>query len=242
MTIKKWIKRNIGSRNNLFQVGGLNCTSGTIKQLTEVRRNCVEILKCLNACTASSTTNFYLKDSTTTYKTSFFEPGIKILKSYVNGFLNAYDFTLFVANYAAGPSLACCPRDPGLKLRLTRKGGAKYIIVEPAFFNPYSVGSVRKQLTLKGHCTTVLHELTHGIMMTKDVEKVGTGGYTHQSANMNNAVTTDSECQALAQSGTVDTDFNVPLSYVNAENWTRAIWACHPVSSEAAKEDRVVIA
>ncbi len=243
MSIVTWKKLIVkgGRVLNLSQVGGLDCTGVNSNVLDVVTLKCKEILKCLNACTASSTTDLYLTKSSSTYKASYFDPGIKILKTYFNGFINAKDYKLYVAYYAGGPSLACCPRDTGLKLRLKKKGNSKYIILEPAYNNPYSVGSVRKKLTEKGRCTTILHELTHGIMMTKDVETYGTAGYTHKSANMDNAVTTDSECKALALDGQVDTDFNVPLSYVNAENWTRAIWACHPVVEERTKDDRIVV-
>lgn len=108
-------------------------------------------------------------------------------------------------------------------------------LIQPAFTLPYHVGNQRKQLTDHGRATSLLHELTHSTMGTKDVYAVPGDNlrpYAVVADGMKPGdnwadVLTPTDCQTLAQGRTsfkpANANSQMPYAWMNAENWTRAL-------------------
>ena len=116
------------------------------------------------------------------------------------------------------------------------------IIIQPGFMGAYKAGGIDKELTKWGRCTTLLHELTHSVLNTVDVRKYGKNDFQCVSPekDVEKAVTTTKECKELAACELSKSKVRLlPMSWVNAENWTRAIVSCD--SGLSSKSERRIL-
>jgi hypothetical protein len=202
--------------------------TGKDTEIDIVKAALVTIKACLKDAVVSSTTDLYLKDSTKYAYGKMFSDGVTRLKNHVDEYLKSgtTGTRLFVATQNVNGALASSPptSQTTLDLSTSTLKGVNTLIVHPNLTNPFTVSGVEKRLSDWGRHTTVLHELTHSLLRTKDVWKKG-GVYGISPPDPSYAVTTETECRDLAGAG--DASSGIPLSWFNAENWTRAIASCH---------------
>lgn len=234
MSIKTWRpprpKISTGSsKKRPYQPAGVaGAGMGVPADVAAVKKALQQIRVCLVSAGIKNRTADYLKDINS-HKTTF-SNGVARLLRHVDGYLGTSERPgLYVARGNIRMAFASCRIKSG-SLGLANDGGTDrgtFIMINPAFTNAYSVGGVGKVLTDWGRCTTVLHELTHGLLRTHDVWKKHAGPtYGLFPKDADNGLTTDAECKELALVD--DTCKALPLCWMNAENWTRAIALCHP--------------
>jgi hypothetical protein len=235
---KKITKKNKGvtvTRGVTKFPGMTNAITGaSTNDVNKVKTALTEIKKALNAVTASAQTDEYLAGSSGTFRTQF-KDGVKRLKAHVDKYVSITDesCTLWVA-FDNVFALASSKGQNYVGLRLSSNIlKDNTIVLHQQFNNAYLAGGQRKQLTNVGRHQTVLHELAHSLLNARDIEVSGTT-YDLGKTNPDNAVTEDSDCKQLAQLTTANVQCGVPLSFMNAENWARAIWQCHPTDSNTA--------
>lgn len=107
-------------------------------------------------------------------------------------------------------------------------------IIQPAFEQPFTIAQQRKQLTAHGQATSLLHELTHSVLGTKDVystaDEVRPYAFLEDGKQPGpgwQETYLPELCRALAQSGAAFQNRTLPrpmpYAWMNAENWTRAL-------------------
>jgi hypothetical protein len=208
-----------------------NATTGKTTDIAIVKSALTVIKACLDNARASSTTDLYLKDSTSISNRQKFNQGVVRLKKHVVEYQNTgtTGTRLFVAYQDVPGALASSPPTSKTTLELgSDLKGVNTLIIHASFTGSFVVSGVSKSMTDWGRYATVLHELTHSLLLTKDVWIRGTV-YGIDPPDPGNAVTTDTQCKALANAANVN--MFMPLSWFNAENWTRAIASCHPTLS-----------
>jgi hypothetical protein len=241
MSVKKWYRKSNSGKTGITMWGGWKTgnTSGALDtEIVIVKQALLEISVALQNADASSFTDEYLVGSQGTHK-NIYANGLNRLKLHVKAYLNAKsdNSILYVAKQTF-MSLASSPgyNTEGLILESNlRKSNT--IIIQQGFILTYPVGSVNKKLTTWGRHKTVLHELTHSLLRTKDVWFHG-GVYGTTSQYANDAVTTRQETKDLASSAVTGCN-GEPMCYHNAENWTNAIAGCHP--SNGGKADQEIV-
>ncbi|MCJ7602439.1 MAG: hypothetical protein MUO63_13195 [Desulfobulbaceae bacterium] len=235
MPVIKWIKKDDRDDNSKFHPNWKNSSSaqtGYDNEITIVKQALATIMVCLTKAAASDTTDLYLKQSKTTY-TKKFNNGVGKLKKHVQSFQGtSRQQKLYIAHGLVPNALASSPPTTSKTLTLDPNNykSSTTIIIQPSFITGYTVGLITKTLSDWGRCKTILHELTHSLLLTKDVW-FKNSVYGLSPPNPDFAVTTDQECKTLAIANDIDSDNQLPLCWMNAENWTNAIASCHPILS-----------
>jgi len=238
MPVKKWVQENQRDENSKYHPtwkGWKQAETGRDNEIAIVTNALVVIEECLNNATAGNPTNLYLKNSTSGDNSIKFDNGVKRLKINVADYRKTTGLnlaTLYVA-FENVHAMASSPPTKQKQLNLSdNKKMTNVIIIHNPFTVAFTVGTTTKTLSDWGRYMTVLHELTHSLLQTKDVWLKG-ATYGVEPEDPDNAVSTDDECKALAAAELADqsVQYAPHLSWHNAENWTRAIMSCHPTRS-----------
>ncbi len=210
--------------------------TGRDNEITIVKRALIEIKLCLDNATANDLTDLYLRNSKTSNR-KIFGDGVNRIKLHVTDYLDDTAIARLFVAYENVTAMASSPPTKQDDLNLgTTKQSMNTIIIHNPFTTAFTVSGRVKMLSDWGRYITVLHELTHSLLRTKDVWIRNTV-YGVDPPDPDHAVSTDDECKALANvllSNALNTKYSPHISWYNAENWARAIWSCHPTQASAS--------
>lgn len=242
MPVVKWIQEDQRVKSGANKTKPMSswknwkqAKTGRDNEIAIVRRALAEIKLCLDHATPNNTTDLYLSNSKK--HKAMFDKGILRLKTHVVDYIDDTTSTRLFVAYENITAMASSPttNQDDLNFGSTRKSMNTIIIHNP-FTVSYTVGGQAKSLSDWGRYITVLHELTHSLLRTKDVWIKNTV-YGVAPADPNNAVSTDDECKDLAKvpsSNALNVKYAPHISWYNAENWARAIGSCHPTRAADA--------
>jgi hypothetical protein len=120
-------------------------------------------------------------------------------------------------------------RDPDAMPRHTT------FLIQPQFTQPFVIGQQTRQLTAHGQATSLLHELTHSTLGTKDLYATNDDSVRPYAFTEEGSAPADSwteiyqadQCEQLATSRAAYKPSlersEMPCAWMNAENWTRAL-------------------
>ncbi len=242
MNVQAWKKvtkknfRGVTATRGVTQFAGMTgaITGASTSDVKKVITALGEIKKALDAVIPSAETDEYLAGSSSTFKTEF-NAGVDRLKAHVDKYVSTRDEACIM--YVAFDNVFALASSKGRNsVRYNTSSSilkANTLILHQQFNTAYLAGGKKKQLTNVGRHQTVLHELAHSLLNARDIEESGTA-YDLGPTNPAKAVTEATDCKQLAQLTTADVQCEVPLSFMNAENWARAIWQYHPTDSNTA--------
>ena len=240
MPVVKWIQENERVTVGLDKTKSMSrwknwqqARTGRPNDIAIVKSALIQIKACLDNAATSNTTNLYLTNSTSSNQ-AVFANGIDRLKLHVGDYISDNGNTRLFVAFEDITALASSPPTGRRELNFNdTKQGMNTIIIHSPFTTSFRVGGVTKSLSTWGRYVTVLHELTHSLMRTKDVW-IKNLAYGIDPPDADNAVSTDDECRALANvasSNPINNTYGPHISWYNAENWARAIASCHPQTS-----------
>lgn len=246
MPIKPWVKGVGGNvkapitkwKTKVKWKGCENAADGDPADIVLVRGALELLQNCLQEVKGKvpQAANDYLQNCSKKNDKLFKDVVDGLLKR-IQGYLGTGSEVLYVASQVVPGALASSKPAGESKWKKAPKKvrnpenpkSTNLIIIHDAFSHGYKKENKWKTPTPWGQAATVLHELTHSLLETYDVW-FHDGQYGVVEENQEKyarfAITTEEQCKKLAEvSDSKIKAYKPHISYLNAENWTRAIIA-----------------